>query len=85
MKKSRTFFNHRAVGRSKNPGVPVLLGGHNLPPLVEIGLTDLQKSGGAPPSGTTPLNYIWQGQNKMGDFFPNFCGLFRISHGGLTY
>ena len=22
-------------------------GGHNLPPLVEIGLTDLQKSGGA--------------------------------------
>ena len=31
----------RAVGRSENPGVPVLFGGHNLPPLVEIGLTDL--------------------------------------------
>ena len=50
---------HRAVGRSENPGVPVLFGGHNLPPLVEIGLTDLPKSGGAmappAPPGTTPL------------------------------
>ena len=44
----------RAVGRSENPGVPVLFGGHNLSPLVEIGLTDLPKSGGAPP-GTTGL------------------------------
>ena len=34
-----------AVGRSENPGVPVLFGGHNLPPLVEIGLIDLSKSG----------------------------------------
>ena len=24
----------RAVGRSENPGVPILFGGHNLPPLV---------------------------------------------------
>jgi hypothetical protein len=31
----------RAVGRSENLGVPVLFGGHNLPPLDEIGLTDL--------------------------------------------
>ena len=38
---------YRAVGRSENPEVPVLFGGHNLPPLVEIGLTDLPKSGGA--------------------------------------
>ena len=28
-------------------GVPVLFGRHNLPPLVEIGLTDLPKPGGA--------------------------------------
>ena len=35
----------RAVGRSENPGEPVLFGGHNLSPLVEIGLTDLPKSG----------------------------------------
>ena len=49
----------RAVGRSENPGVPLLFGGHNLPPLVEIGLTDLPKSGGAmappAPPGTTGL------------------------------
>ena len=41
----------RAVGRSENPGVPVLFGEHNLPPLVEIGLTDQQKT----PPGTTGL------------------------------
>ena len=46
----------RIVGRSENPGVPVLFGGHNLPPLVEIGLNDLPKSGGAmAPPGTTGL------------------------------
>ena len=44
----------RAVGRSENPWVPVLFGGYNLPRLVDIGLTDLQKSGLAP-QGTTPL------------------------------
>ena len=32
-------------GRSENPGVPVLFDGHSLPPLVEIGLTGLPKSG----------------------------------------
>ena len=42
----------RAVGRSENLGVPVLFGGHNLPPLVEIGLTDLPKFGGASTPGT---------------------------------
>ena len=44
----------RAVGRSENPGVPVVM-----LLLVEIGLTDLPKSGGtmAPPAppGTTGL------------------------------
>ena len=47
------------VGRSKNPGVPVLFGGHNLHPFVDIGLTDLPKYGGAmvpsAPPGTTGL------------------------------
>lgn len=38
----------------ENLGLPVLLGGHNLPPFVEIGLPDLPKSRGAPP-GTTCL------------------------------
>ena len=50
----------RAVGRSENPGVPVLFGWHNLLPLVAIGLTDLPKSGGAmappvPPRDDNPL------------------------------
>ena len=50
---------YRAVGMSENLGVPVLFGGHNLPPLNEIGLTDLPKPGSAmaplAPSGTTGL------------------------------
>jgi hypothetical protein len=51
---------YRAVGRSENPGVPVLFGGYNLLHVVEIGLTDLPKSGGAmaAPLGTTPLNMM---------------------------
>ena len=54
-----TYINTiRAVGRSENSGLPVLFGGHNLPPLIEIGLTDLPKSGGTmalpTPPGTTP-------------------------------
>ena len=64
-------------GRRKvwKSGVPVLFDGHNLPPLVEIGLTDLPKSGGtmAPPAppGTTPLkdptNFI--SQSSMASLF----------------
>ena len=43
----------KVVGRSENPRVPVLFGGLNLPPLVEIGLTDLPKSWGTiAPFGT---------------------------------
>ena len=42
----------RAVGRSENPGVPVLFCGHNLPPLVEIVLTDPPPA----PPGTTGLD-----------------------------
>ena len=33
--------SQKAVGRSENPGVPALVGGHDLPVLVEIGLTDV--------------------------------------------
>ena len=38
----------RAVARSENLGGHIVLGGDNVPPLVEIGLTDLPKSGGGP-------------------------------------
>ena len=44
----------RAVGSPENPGVPVLFGGHNLPPSVEIGLTDLPKTG-VPPACDGPV------------------------------
>ena len=37
----------RAVARSENPGGHVVLGGDNVPPRVEIGLSDLPKTGGA--------------------------------------
>ena len=55
-------FRFRAFARSGNPGVPVLFGEHNIPSLVEIGLTDLPKSGDAmatPESpGTTGLRLL---------------------------
>ena len=55
----------RAVARSENPGGHIVLGGDNVPPLVEIGLTDLPKSGCAMAypahPGTTglQLNISW--------------------------
>ena len=48
------YVDSRAVGRSENSGVPVLFGRHNLPPLVEIGLTDRSKIGGAMAIPGTP-------------------------------
>ena len=38
----------RAVARSENPRGLVVLGGENVPHMVDIGLTDLPKTGGAP-------------------------------------
>ena len=38
-----SWCHFRAVGRSENPGVPVLFGGHNLSPMVEKELTDLPR------------------------------------------
>ena len=50
-------MKNRALGGSENPGVTVVIWG--LPSLVEIGLTDMPKSGGAmapqAPPGTTSL------------------------------
>ena len=46
---------YRAVARSENPGGHVVLGGDNVPPLVEIGLADLPKSGGARAPLAPPL------------------------------
>ena len=55
---------YRVVGRSENPGVPVLFGEHNLPPPVEIGLIDLPKSGGATPWARATKN-VKKPQNQM--------------------
>ena len=46
---------YTAVGRSENPGGHIVLGGDNVPPLVEIGLTDLPKSGGTHAPPASPL------------------------------
>ena len=67
----------RALGRSENLEVPVLFGGHNLTRLVEIGLTDLPKSGGviAPPApqGTTGLECFYTVQwNILSKVFQMF-------------
>ena len=40
------YIHNRAVARSKNLGGHIVLDGDNVPLLVEIGLTDLSKSGG---------------------------------------
>ena len=45
-------YNCRAVGRSENLKEHAECGGHNVPPLAEIWLTDLQKNGG----GLVPTN-----------------------------
>ena len=49
------LFSSRAVARSENPGGHIVLGGDSVPPLVEIGLTDLSKSGGAQAPPAPPL------------------------------
>ena len=76
----------RAVGRSENPGVPVLFVRHNLPPLVEIGLTDLPKSGGPMAPLGTPRNSKYVPMDtEVFTLFSNFhasklhMGKFRIA------
>ena len=46
-KRQSKYILSRAVARSENPGGLVILCGENVLPLVEIGLTDLPKTGGA--------------------------------------
>ena len=59
---------------SENPAVPVLYGGHNLLPLVEIGLTDLPKSGGAmaPPAPPETTGLLSNVKTKWEIFFQIF-------------
>ena len=48
-KKREKDINFRAIIRSENPEGHIVLGGDNVPPLVELSLTDLSKSGPCPP------------------------------------
>ena len=48
-------MHHRDAPRVKNPGGQVVLGGDNVSPLVEIGLTDPPKSGGRLPPPASHL------------------------------
>ena len=58
----------RAVGRSENPEVPVLFGGHNLLPLIEIGLTDLLCHGTTgTPRNDRPVQFLQK--IKIGNIF----------------
>ena len=62
----RNILLLRAVGRSENPVVSVVIRWALSFPLVEIGLTDLPKSGGAmatptPPGTTRHPCYFWRG------------------------
>ena len=52
----------RAVTRSENLGGHIVLGGDNVPPLVEIGLTDLPKSGGHVPPRPPRLRRACKGE-----------------------
>ena len=50
----------QACLKAENLGGRVVLGGDNVPPLVEIGLTDLPKTGGAyAPPLPPPLKHAW--------------------------
>ena len=52
---SVTTLPYRAVVRFWNPRVLVIMGAHNLPPPVGIGLTELPNSGGAKAPSAPPL------------------------------
>ena len=54
-------MNCRAVARSENLGGHIVLGGDNVPPLVEIGLIDLPKSEGHVPPRPPRLRRAWLG------------------------
>ena len=51
---SNKGYREEPRARSENPGGLVVLGGDNVSPLVEIGLTDLLKTGGLKPLQPPP-------------------------------
>ena len=65
------YYTVSDAGRWKTLGVPVVIGGNNLPSPVWIGLTDLTNIEGAsgppgpPGSGTTDCNKLEQLKSKL--------------------
>ena len=73
-----SMMHVRHAARVKNLGGQVVLGGDNVSPLVEIGLTDLPKSGGEwaaaplpPPPCCIPERKITM--NNINKVFSNLC------------
>ena len=69
------------VARSENGGGGhIVMGGDNVPPLVEIGLTDLPKSGAPGPPACDEPDYV--ATHAFFDFmiFNYFAGAFRRVH-----
>ena len=82
--RGRLGWQGRAVARSENLGGHIVLGGDNVPPLVEIELTDLKKSGAARAPPAPPLATGLQGIKKMNEFSP-FLKLKSLLHYACTY
>ena len=58
--------------------MPVLFGGHNLPPLVEIGLTDLPKSGSARDDRSVSTASNPGYENLSTTLHLKFCGMLNL-------
>ena len=64
---AKIFLVFRAVGRSKNPGVPVVIRRHNLSPLVEKSRQNISSSVGGTKSRAFP-NKSCQNISSSGGF-----------------
>ena len=71
------------VARSENPGGHIVLGGDNVPPLVEIGLTDLSKSEGAHAPPAPSLRHAWYVNYELIFGFQGFLYLHYLSLFGV--
>ena len=81
IKKVTNTSRSRAIGGSENLEVPVLFGGDNLPPLVEIGLSDLPKSwGGAIATPAPPLLRSLVPSRRLKGFSNLFIGCIYRRH-----
>ena len=69
-------MDSRHAARIKNPGGQVVMGGDNVSPLVEIGLTDPPKSGVAAPHASHLAACLVLNSNLMIPDFPHIIKKF---------